>query len=122
MPRRNPIIGSSTKKRLIHPNLMVGEDARNTIRSDGILEIGTKLPNPSGDIKRRVLCRWETSKKCSLDWKYVGEGFGPKRLLLCLSKSVRVFLIRGPRAQSQPYIHKVKAAYVGSSPHSHDAW
>ena len=64
MPRRNPIVGSSTKKRLIHPNLMVGEDARKTIGSNGILEIGTKLPNPSGDIKRRVFCHWETSKKC----------------------------------------------------------
>ena len=49
MPRRNPIVGSCTKKRLIHPNLMVGEDARKTIGSDGILEIRTKLPNLSGE-------------------------------------------------------------------------
>ena len=51
MPRRNPIVGSSTKKRLIHPNLMIWEDTRKTIGGDGILEIGTKPPNPSRDIK-----------------------------------------------------------------------
>ena len=56
MSRRNPIVGSSTKKRLIHPNLMVREDARMAIGSNRILEIRTKLPNPSGDIKRRVFC------------------------------------------------------------------
>ena len=47
MLRRNLIVSSSTKKRLIHLDLMVGEDTRKTIRGDGILEIGTKLPNPS---------------------------------------------------------------------------
>ena len=54
MPRRNPIVGSNIKKRLIHPNLVVGEDARKTIGSNRILEIRTKFPNPIGDIKRRV--------------------------------------------------------------------
>ena len=33
----------------MHPNLMVREDARKTIGCDGILKIGTKLPNPSGE-------------------------------------------------------------------------
>ena len=66
------------KKRFIHPNLMIGEDARKTIRSNEILKIGTKLPNSSGDIKRRVFYHYETSKKCSLGWKYMGEGFGLK--------------------------------------------
>ena len=122
MPRRNPIVGSSMKKRFIHPNLMVREDARNAIGSNRILEIGTKLPNPSRDIKRRVFCHWETSKKCSLGWKYVGGGFGLKRLLLYLSKSARFFLIRSPRTQDQPCVRKVKAAYVGSFLHMHDAW
>ena len=98
MLRRNPIIGSSMKKRLIHPNLMVKEDARRAIGSKRILEIGTKLPNPSGDIKGRAFYHWGTSKKCSLSWKYVGDGFGPKRLLLYLNKLARVFLIRGLRA------------------------
>ena len=60
MPRRNPIGGNNTKKRLIHPNLMVRENARKAIGSNIILEIGTKLPNPSGDIKRRVFYHWET--------------------------------------------------------------
>ena len=100
MPRKNPIISSNTKNRLIHPNLMVRKDARKAIVSNKTLEIGTKLPNPSGDIKRRVYCNWETLKKCSLGWKYIGEGFGPKRLILYLSKLAMVFLIRGPRAQS----------------------
>ena len=57
MPKRNPIVGSSTKKRLILPNLMVKEDARKAIRSNRNLEIRTKLPNASGDIKMRVFCR-----------------------------------------------------------------
>ena len=87
MPRRNPIVGNSTKKRLIYPNLMVREDARKAIGKS----------RPSGDIKRRVFYHWETSKKCSLGWKYVDKGFGLKRLLLYLSKSARVFLIRGSR-------------------------
>jgi len=56
MPKRNQIIGSSMKKRFIHPNLMIGKNARKTIESNGILEIETKLPNPSRDIKRRVFC------------------------------------------------------------------
>ena len=122
MLRRNPIVSSSMKKRLIHPNLMVWKDRRNTIGSDGVLEIRTKLPNPSQDIKRRVFCHWGTSKKGSFGWKYVGEGFELKWLLLYLSKSVRVFLICGPRTQSQPCIRKVKAAYAGSSPHTQGAW
>ena len=78
MSRRNPIVSSSAKKRFIHPNLMKGKDARKTIGSNGILEIGTKLLNPSGDIKRRVFYHYETSKKCSMGWKYMGEGFGLK--------------------------------------------
>ena len=101
---------------------MIGKDARKTIGSNGILEIKTKSPNPSWDIKWRVFCHWKTSKKCSLGWKYVDEGFGLKRLLLYLSKSVRVFLIHSPLTQGQPYICKVKAAYGGPSPHTHNAW
>ena len=66
MPRKNPIVGSNMKKRLFHPNLMVGEDTINTVGSDEILEIRTKLLNPSGDIKRKVFCHWRTSKKGSL--------------------------------------------------------
>jgi len=50
------------KKKLIHCNLMVRQDARKAIGSNRILEIGTKLLNPSGDIKRRVFYHWETSK------------------------------------------------------------
>ena len=122
MPRRNPIVGNSTKKRLIHPNLMVREDARKAIRRNRILEIGTKLPNPSGDFKRRVFCHWETLKKCSLGWKYVEEVFGLKWLLLYLSKSARVFLIRSPCTQNQPCVCKVKAAYAGSFPCMHSTW
>ena len=38
MPRRNPIVGSNTKKRLIHLDLMIGKDTRKTIGSNGILE------------------------------------------------------------------------------------
>ena len=98
MPRRNPIVSSNTKKRLIHPNLMVRKDVRKAIESNKTLEIGTKLPNPSGDIEGRAFCHLGTSKKCSLSWKYVGEGFGPKQLLLYLSKSVRIFPIHGPHA------------------------
>ena len=46
------------KRRPIHPNLMVREDARKAIRSNKILEIRTKFPNPSGDIKRKVFYHW----------------------------------------------------------------
>ena len=56
MLKKYPVVGNSMKKRLIHPNLMVREDARKAIRSSRILEIKTKLSNPSGDIKRRVFC------------------------------------------------------------------
>ena len=42
MSRMNPIVGSSTKKRFIHPNLMVREDARKAIRSK-ILKSGPSL-------------------------------------------------------------------------------
>ena len=90
MLRRNPTVGSSTNKRLIHPNLIVKEDARKAIGSNRILEIRTNSPNPSRDIKWRVFCHWGTSKKGSLDWKYVGEGFGLKQLLLYLSRAFRV--------------------------------
>ena len=41
MLRRNPVVGSNMRKRPIHPNLMVREDARKAIRSNRILEIGT---------------------------------------------------------------------------------
>ena len=122
MLRRNPIVGSSTKKRLIHPNLMVREDARMAIGSNRILEIRTKLPNPSGDIKRKVFYHWETTKKFSLGWKYINEGFGLKWLLLYLSKPARVFLIRSPLTQNQPCVRKFKVAYVGLFPHMHGAW
>ena len=54
MLKRNLIIDNNTKKRLIHPNLMVWEDTRKTIGDDGILEIKTKPPNLSQDIKWRV--------------------------------------------------------------------
>ena len=43
MPRRNPIVGSSIKKRLIHLDLMVGKDTRKTIGSNGILESSPSL-------------------------------------------------------------------------------
>ena len=56
MLSREPIVGSSMKKRLIHPYLIVWKDTRKTIRSDGILEIRTKPPNPSQDIEWRVFC------------------------------------------------------------------
>jgi len=56
MPRRNLILSSSTKKKLIQPNLMVREDARKAIKSNRILEIKTKLLNPSGDIEGRAFC------------------------------------------------------------------
>ena len=78
MLRRNPIVSSSMKKKLIHCNLMVRQDARKAIGSNRILEIGTKLLNPSGDIEGRAFCHWGTQKKCSLSWKYIGKGFGPK--------------------------------------------
>ena len=38
---RNLIVGSNMKKRFIHPNLKVKEDARKAIRSDKILKIET---------------------------------------------------------------------------------
>ena len=63
MPRRNPITSSNTKKKFIHHNLMIGKSARKTIGSNGILEIRTKLPNPSGDIKRRVFWPLKDLKK-----------------------------------------------------------
>ena len=56
MPRRNLIVSNSTKKKLIHPNLMVKEDARKATKSNRILEIKTKLPNPSGDIEGEAFC------------------------------------------------------------------
>ena len=43
MPKRNPIVSSCTKKRLIHLNLMVREDARKAIRSNKILKSGPSL-------------------------------------------------------------------------------
>ena len=58
MLRRNPIVGSSMKKRLIYPNLMVREDARKAIRSNRILEIETRWRHqeesflPLGDLKK----------------------------------------------------------------------
>ena len=122
MSRRNPIIGSNTKKRLIHCDLMVWEDTRKTIDGDGILEIGTKPPSPSWDIKWRVFYHWGTLKKGSLCWKYVVKGFKLKRLLLSLSKFVRIFLICGPRTYGQLCIRKVKATYASPSPHTHGSW
>ena len=56
MPRRNLIVSNSTKKKLIHPNLMVKEDARKATKSNRILEIKTKLPNTSGDIEGKAFC------------------------------------------------------------------
>jgi len=55
MSMRNPIVGSSTKKRLIHPNLMVWEDTRKTIGDNGIPQ-NREPPNTSRDIKWRVFC------------------------------------------------------------------
>ena len=43
MPGRNPIVGSNAKNKLVHPNLMVKEDARKATKSNRILEIETKL-------------------------------------------------------------------------------
>ena len=56
MLSRDPIVGSSTKKRLIHPYLMVWKDTRKTIGSNGVIEFKIKPPNPSQDIKWRVFC------------------------------------------------------------------
>ena len=81
MLKRNPIVGRNTKKRLIHPNLMLGEDTRKAVGGDGVLEIRTKPPNPNGDIKRRISCHWETSKKDSLGQKYVGA-----QLKICVQR------------------------------------
>ena len=47
MLSRDPIVGSSMKKRLISPYLMVWKDTRKTIRGDRVLEIRTKPPNLS---------------------------------------------------------------------------
>ena len=33
MPRRNLIVGSSTNKRFIHPDLMIGKDVRKAMGS-----------------------------------------------------------------------------------------
>ena len=101
---------------------MVKEDARKAKGRNRILKIEIKLPIPSGDIERKAFCHWGTSKKCSLSWKYVGKVLDPNGFFLYLSKSARVFLIRGPHVQSQPYKCKVKAVYVGSPPCTHDAW
>jgi len=51
MPRKDPIIGSSIKKRFIHLDLMVWKNARETTRNDNLFETRTKLPNPSQDFK-----------------------------------------------------------------------
>ena len=67
MPKRNPIVGSSMKKRLIHPNLMVWEDTRKAVGGNRIFKIRTKPLDPSGDIKRRVFCHWGTSKRVLWD-------------------------------------------------------
>ena len=87
------------------------EDARKTIGSNEILKIRTKLPNPSGDIKRRIFCHWGTSKRCFLGWKYIGECFRLKQLFLYLSKLVRVFLING-------HVRRVDNAYTKSTLHT----
>ena len=56
MPRRNLIVSNSTKKKLIHPNLMVKEDARKAKGRNRILKIEIKLPIPSGDIEGKAFC------------------------------------------------------------------
>ena len=99
MLRMNPIVGSSTKKRLIHPNLMVREDARKAIRSIESLKSGPSFLIQVETSRGEFSAIERPQKKCSLSWKYVSEGFGLKRLILYLSKSARVFLIRGLHMQ-----------------------
>ena len=84
MPSKDPIVSSITKKRLIHPYLKVRKDTRKTIGGDGILEIKTKPPNPSRDIKLRVFCYWGSSENMLV------KVLGPKQLLLYLIRAARV--------------------------------
>ena len=46
MSSRDLKFSSSTEKRLVHPNLMIEKNARETKRSESMLEIGAKLLNP----------------------------------------------------------------------------
>ena len=121
MLRRKSIVGSSTKKRLIHPYLMVWKDTRKTIGGDGILAIGTKPPNPSYEtLSREFFSIGGPKKKGYLGCKYVSEGFGLKRLLLYLSRVVRVSFDSWPptysrstlRTQSQSYVHRSIPMYA----------
>ena len=122
MSRRNPIVGSSTKKRLIHPNLMVREDARKAIGSKKILETRTKLPIQVETSRGEISAIRRPQKSVLWVGNTLVRFFGLKRLLLYLSKSAKVFLIHGPRMQNQSYICKVKATYASSFPHMHNAW
>ena len=46
MSSRDPKF-SNIEKRLVHPNLVIEKNARETKRSKSMLEIGVKLLNPS---------------------------------------------------------------------------
>ena len=105
MPRRNPIVGSSMKKRLIHSNLMIWDDTRKTIGANRILEIRTKPHNPSRDIKWRVSAIGGPKKRAPWVENTLVGGFRLKWLLLYLSKSVRVFLICSPLSKSMRNWH-----------------
>ena len=84
MSSRDPIVGSNTKKRPIHPYLKIWKDTRKTIEGDGIPEIRTKPSNSSRDIELRVFCFWGTSENTLV------EVLGPKQLLLYLIRAARV--------------------------------
>ena len=45
MPSRNPKVGSSTKERFIHLDLVIKKDVRETERNDNLFESRTKLLN-----------------------------------------------------------------------------
>ena len=50
MSSRDPKLSGYTQKRLIHFDLMIGREARETERDESILEAGAKLLNPCGNL------------------------------------------------------------------------
>ena len=50
MSSRDPKLSGCTQKRLIHFDLMIGREARETERDESILEAGAKLLNPCGNL------------------------------------------------------------------------
>ena len=49
MPSRNSKVGSSTKERFIHFDLVIGKDARETEKNESLLETRAKLLDPFQD-------------------------------------------------------------------------